>query len=231
MRTSALLVAGLIMISASAANADVLYLTTPTNTSVRSTDFGVASQSGYRTFDDFVLGIDATVQTVRWSGIWIPGTSGAPAPAPDVTTWDVAFYADAAGTPGALLASHSFAAADVSSTFLGTQGWDFGDPYNTSVYAYAATLPSGFGVTAGERYWLSVFSTSPSFSPQFAWYATAGNGTSLQQQLGAGMSVVATNEVARNRAFGLDGSVPEPGTLLLLGTAAAGLTLRRRRNR
>jgi hypothetical protein len=233
LRTLALSTLALSVISAVPASAEVLFGTTAISPSPRTSDYGT-SGGGFRTFDDFLLAGSAQVETVSWQGFWVnfDQPTPTPAPAPDVTSWEVAFFADNAGAPGALLASQSFAAAAVTSTFLGNGTFSGGGTYNAAYYDYRVTLPTAFAAAAGQTYWLSILSLSPNFNPAFAWRAS-GDGlgdSSFQQQLGAGMSVVNAVAVARDRAFILEGTaVPEPGTLMLFGTAALSLAVRRRR--
>jgi hypothetical protein len=75
-----------------------------------------------------------------------------------------------------------------------------------------------------------VFSHSDLAQPALAWRgATGGNGSSIQQVLGANLAVLNTSQVAADRAFELAGTVPEPASILLLATGAAALLRRRRR--
>ena len=232
MHKIALLTSALLLASATGADAAVLYATTAINSSVRISDYGQTSQSGFRTFDDFVIATDGSVQTVSWRGLWIDlgSPDPAPAPLPDVLTWEVAFYADAGGAPGAQLSSQSFGAATVTSTLLGTGLFSAGNTYNVAYYDYSVDLPTAFAVDAGTTYWLSVFSRSDLAQPAFAWRgAIGGDEVSIQQQLGANLSVLNTSLVSRDRAFTLEGTVPEPASILLLATGAAALLRRRRR--
>lgn len=203
-------------------SAAILYGPTPIGSSVRSSDFGSNNQSGFRAFDNFTVASGATVQKVTWSGLWIDFASPtpAPAPAPDVLTWDLAFYADNGGVPGAELSFQSFAAADVTSTFQGNAVFSINGLFNVALYQYSVDLTNPFLAAPATQYWFSVLARSADFNPAFALRgAVGGDDSSYQQQLGPGLSIVNANAVARDRAIVLEGTVPEPGTLLI--TAAA----------
>lgn len=217
-------------------HADVLYVRPSTFSSARSSDYGSASQSGFRMFDDFTLSSSASIERVTWRGLWLGSEVPAPAPAPDALSWDIAFYEDNLGLPGAVRSSQVLTPAQVTLTPVGSGIFSVGPAqYNVIVYDLSAILPSAVTVVGGSQYWFSPLAHSQTFAPIFAWLGSelpsgAGDDRSIQQTLGPGMSVIATSEILRDRAFTLEGteSVPEPSTMLLLGTAAAALAVRRR---
>jgi hypothetical protein len=217
------------------AAAEALYAPTPISSSARISDFGSTTGFGFRSFDNFTVATGGTVDRVAWRGFWIDfgNPSPAPAPGPDVLTWTIAFHASGGGTPGAQLASESFAAAAVTSTLLGTSVFNANGTFNVSQYAYSIDLPTPFVADAGVEYWVSVLSLSDLYDPAFALLgATGGDDSSFQQQLGAGMSVVGDATRAADRAIFLDGTlraVPEPTTLSLAFAGLALLGLRRAR--
>ena len=217
------------------ASAAVLYSPTVISASPRSSDYGSVSGSGFRTFDIFTLAESSFVERATWSALWFDGANPdpAPAPSPDVTTWEISFYADNAGTPGTLLSSLLFAPASVTSTFQGNGVLSAGGTFNAAFYEYAVDLTSPFSATAGAQYWISILARSDNFYPAFAWRgATGGDDSSYQQTLGAGESVQSATAVARDRAVVLEGSsVPEPGTFGLVAGALLLLPLANRLRR
>lgn len=211
------------------AQATLLYGTTAIGSSPRSSDYGSVDSFGFRTFDNFSVSGGGTVLRLTWSGLWFGPVTPAPAPAPDVLSWDIGFYASGAGTPGAQLALQNYLAADVTSTFLGTGVLSAGNTYNVNFYEYSVDLSTPFAAGDGVEYWLSIMARSDNFSPTFAWRAgNGGDDVSYQQTLGAGASVTTGNAVARDRHVLIEGTlndVPEPGTLLLALAALGALTM------
>ncbi|KQW45508.1 MULTISPECIES: PEP-CTERM sorting domain-containing protein [unclassified Roseateles] len=215
------------------ASAALIYGTSAIGASPRTSDYGTVSGGGFRTFDNFTSASGASVERVSWRGLWFGNTTPAPAPAPLVDTWEIAFHASGGGAPGAVLWSQNIAPASVGATFAGTGVLNAGGSYNVSLYDYVLDLPAVFNLAAGTEYWISVTAIADDFNPAFAILgATGGDDASYQQTLGAGMAVVSGQSVARDRAFRIEGTftVPEPGTLALGGIALAALAgLRGRR--
>lgn len=235
MRTLALSVlAACLSVAAAGVSATVIYGTTAIGESPRTSDYGTASGSGWRTFDNFTFGSNASIERVSWRGLWFADLTPAPAPTPVVDTWEVAFYASTGGIPGAALWTQNISAASVAQTFRGNGVLSLGQNtnYNASYYDYVLDLPAIFNIAADTEYWISVTAVAANFNPAFAILgATGGDDSSYQQLLGANMSVSQTFVRARDRAFVIEGTVPEPGTLALGGialAAMAGIGVRRR---
>jgi hypothetical protein len=222
----------LVTLTAGTLCADVLYNPTPLGSSARFSDYGSASSSGFRSLDNFTVAPGGTVEKVTWSGFWLDlaGQVPAPAPSPDVTSWEIAFYADNAGTPGTQLLLQSFPAADVTSIFNGFGVYNIGTAHNVAFYTYSVDLTSAFQAAAATQYWVAVLSRSTEYNPVFAVLGATGyDDASYQQQLGAGLAITSSGEVFRDRAITLEGTaVPEPGTLAIGATGVLLAPLLRR---
>jgi PEP-CTERM motif len=158
-------------------------------------------------YDNFTLGASSTIDGVTWVGSYFnPPTPGT------ITSFDVSFYSDSSGTPGALLGVTTIS-GNASETSLGID--NAGDP----VFAYSAAV-TPFSALAGTQYWLSIV-PSLGFPPQWGWETgTGGDGASYQVFFGSG----ATTGV--DQAFtliGNVGAVPEPSTLVMLSIGSVTL--------
>ena len=166
-------------------------------------------------YDDFVIfpEVPFYLNDVHWyGGYFNPPAQG------HITGWTISIYADAALAPGSLLWTQYFA-NDASESFIGNFG---GYPY----YAYHEDdIGSLFSLRPGTRYWLSLV-PDVSFPPQWGWgVGLLGDGIAYQTFFGV------RSQVATDLAFDISGNpVPEPSSLLLMGTGALGLAgvLRRR---
>jgi len=179
---------------------------------------------GFQAYDDFSLTADANVTGATWRGfIQGPDSNGPVDPA--IQDWTISFSADNSGAPGSVLYSHTFAAADVSTTFLGDSTFNG----TVHVYEFHVDLPGGFAATAGTTYWFSPFATQEHFYPFFSWSPAAAQtgGTTYQIFRPNGDTFVRPGD----RAFSLQAGVPEPATwaVMLVGLGGAGAMLRRRR--
>jgi hypothetical protein len=155
------------------------------------------------TYDDFTVNnANYTINEIQWTGGYFNGSPGS------ITGWTINIYLDSAGQPGTQQYS-THISGNGNETFLGNFG-------GTPSYTYdVAGL--NFAELSGVKYWLSVV-PDITFPPQWGWETSAqGNGVSDQDFLGS------RSQLGADEAFTLSGTVPEPGTLVMLGTGVLGL--------
>jgi hypothetical protein len=157
-------------------------------------------------YDNFTLGTAATVDSLHWEGEYFnPPNQG------QITAWTVTIWSDNGGQPGApLQVTH----------VDGTANETFDGIFNGfPAYTYSVS-GLGFSADAGVQYWISEV-PDLGFPPQWGNSSgTGGDGVAFQDFFGT------RTQLAADMAFALDGGnvgVPEPGTLVMLGTGVLGL--------
>jgi hypothetical protein len=161
------------------------------------------------TYDAFTLSGLSDVESFHFvGGYFNPGVQG------PISLFTLTFYADNGGIPGGAIAAGGF--TSFNETFLGNVN---GFPiYSYDLYFLSFNLPAG-------TYFASVV-PDLTFPPQWGW-ATASSGPGLGYQCFFG-SCAGTGT---SFALAVDGTpIPEPGTLIMLGTGILGLagSLRRK---
>ena len=140
-----------------------------------------------------------TVNEVQFTGGYFNGNPG------NITGWTVSVYFDNGGQPGTLQHT-AHISGNGNETLLGG-----------NIYTYDIS-GLGFQELSGVEYWLALV-PDLSFPPQWGWATgTGGDGISYQDFFGQ------RSQVGSDSAFTLIGTqVPEPGSLVLLGTGVLGL--------
>ena len=195
------------------------------NVSVGYTDEESAAGNGFQAFDNFSIAAGGTINQVSWVGLYINQTVFLNEP-PNTTNWDIDFYGDNAGVPGALLSDTNLASSGVSSQILGTGSFG-GSTFK--MYEFTANIPE-FDAAAGTTYWFSPFSHNPDESAKFIWVqGTGGDGSAYDHGMSSG-SVSGNFVLPVDLAFSMS-NVPEPSTFVLAGVGIGLAALLRKRIR
>jgi hypothetical protein len=217
---SALAVVGLVVAWGESASADLLYKqsSTPTEFNAWASVEGLDGSGIVRTYDNFVLTSDASVESLVWKGLYRDVAVPANNPVtPTSLSWQIGIYEDAGGLPGSIVDSHIIPAGNVATSFIGFASLG-GD--TVSVYRFETALPSPLSIAADVPHWLSVLSVAPTSEDRWGWWSGVGGDGQTVQDRFDGTRV--TREF--DRTFNLFGTfVPEPasGTLLAILSAAA----------
>ena len=178
-----------------------------------ATDAGAFSQALQQLAGEFILGGNTSVNQATWYG-----TMYAPDPLDTGDTWNfnLTFYSDAAGLPGAVLASRAVT-ADVTDTGVDIAG--------ERAYLFDAAF-ADVALSGATSYWFVVENTGT--QQTFRWTrATAGNDTAISQDGGATWDTFddPTRTPVNFTLYGDLGTTPLPAALPLFATGLGGLGL------
>jgi len=179
--------------------------------------------------DNFSLLAPTSVSGVQWYGIYYSSI------APANVTFQIRFFADAAGKPGALLDQQSVSVTGALTGLTNEQG--------LRILAYQAAI-TPLPLAGGTPFWVSILENDPATTSAWAWqFSQTGDNTVgyRPSEAGSWMAVLPGANRHRGMAFALTdtdappgpapAAVAEPSTLALFGlaTVALGGCLRRRR--
>lgn len=171
--------------------------------------------------DNFQLGTDAIINSVRWWGAWNFFT-----PAQDDFT--VNFYADNAGLPDStiLIASRNVGNVVETSTGLSRSG---NPAFPEPLFEFQSDI-APVSLSAATDYWISIYDSSGTNDSQYFLWRENAEG-SAARSLDGGLS---WSGRPREFAFQLEGetaAVPEPSSLSLFLMGCAGVAVAKRRRK
>jgi hypothetical protein len=175
------------------------------------------------TFDKFTPSVSGTINTLTWRGIYIDWSSPPTTPSPNTKSWSLGFLQDDMGRPDFLSLGPGGGATYVSSTIVGYISVFTTGLYEVPVYEFTANLISPALVHSGIPYWIVITSVADSLNPEFA-LAPGSNGDGNSLLYYSGDNTFESN--ASDPGYRLEGSiapVPEPDTMLLLGSGLLSL--------
>ena len=173
-------------------------------------EFSNLGPSNQQVADDFQFSQPTTIQSVSWFGRY-----GEPLSVTNPVSFSIRFFANAGMSPEVLPLQELNVAVDAVPTGLAFNGSPWFE-YSTNLVPL--TLNPG-------AYWLSVLETDPQ-TPTFgnSQWLWGDSGTTGVRAFRNSDSMAWTSSLDVNHAFTLTGTIiPEPSTMLLLGSGLIGL--------
>lgn len=177
--------------------------------------------------DDFQLAADATITSVAWQGAYVQSNGAFSNSTPDTLFWNVSIYTRD-NTPGfhfSVVGESLLSVNDpgVSRTLAGSTNFP---GLTVDYYNFSLQLETGVALSAGQTYYLGIYSISSiDSSTLWTWFSGTG-GNDESYQFVSSENQTYAREGDRTFTLYSDGTtpaVPEPSSLLLAALGAAGV--------